>query len=286
MQNSSLKLPYAKLPYATGGVSYTIAKNALHSNGIFMIKVVVFDAYGTLFDVYSIRALADTLYPGQGPAIAAAWRDKQIEYTRLIALSDPCGAGGSRYYQPFWDITQAALRYALEQLALPQSEAAESALMGQYARLQAFPENLEVLTRLKTQGFTTAILSNGNSAMLASAVANAGMANVLDKVISVDSIRTFKTAPASYGLVGSALHVLPHEVLFVSSNAWDVLGATWFGFRTLWVNRQKLPFETLGPQPHFVGPDLTAVFSALATACANERRDFYENTPPPPGYSA
>ena len=229
-----------------------------------MIKVVAIDAYGTLFDVYSISLLADSLYPGHGTSIATLWRDKQIEYTRLIAMSDPLGAGGSRYYQSFWDITQAALRYTLERLGLTYSKVNENALMGQYAKLEAFPECLGVLRRLKSQDVTTAILSNGSTSMLGTAVASAGMVDVLDKVISVDSVRTFKTTPASYGLVCDACCVTPQEVLFVSSNAWDALGATWVGFKTLWVNRQKLPFEAIGPHPHFVGVDLTAVFEALA----------------------
>jgi 2-haloacid dehalogenase len=229
-----------------------------------MIKVVVFDAYGTLFDVYSIGALANSMYPGQGPAIATLWRDKQIEYTRLIAMSDPSGPGGSRFYQSFWDITRAALQYTLERLSLPKSEANVEALLGQYAQLEAFPENLGVLKRLKAQGVATAILSNGNVDMLGMAVASAGMAEVLDKVISVERVRTFKTTPISYGLVGDAFGVAPQEVLFVSSNAWDALGATWFGFKTLWINRQKLPFEAIGPRPNFVGTDLTAVFDAMS----------------------
>ena len=230
-----------------------------------MIKVVVFDAYGTLFDVYSIGTLANEMHPGHGAAIATLWRDKQIEYTRLIAISDPNGIRGSRYYQSFWDVTRAALGYALERLALPRSQANEDVLMGQYAKLEAFPENLDVLLRLKEKGVSTAILSNGSVAMLDSAVENAGLADVLDHVISVDRVRTFKTHPASYGLVGEVYDVQPHEVLFVSSNAWDVLGATWFGFKTLWVNRQGLPFEAIGPRPHFVGVDLTAVLDATST---------------------
>jgi 2-haloacid dehalogenase len=229
-----------------------------------MFKVVVFDAYGTLFDVYSIAALADTLYPGQGAAIAALWRDKQIEYTRLIALSDPCKEGGSRHYQSFWDITQAALGYTLERLALGRSAAHEQALMDQYAELKAFPECSAVLRRLREQGMATAILSNGNPAMLESALASAGLAGMLDQVISVDSVRTFKTSPASYALVGTGFGVQADEVLFVSSNAWDALGATWFGFCTLWLNRQNLPFEAIGPRPHAVGTDLAAVFGVLA----------------------
>ena len=224
-----------------------------------MIKVVVFDAYGTLFDVYSIGALAEQLYPGQGTAISALWRDKQIEYTRLITLSDPNGETGSRHYQSFWELTRLSLRYTLARLQLVHSQAHEDALMGQYARLQSFPENLGVLTQLKAQGIASAILSNGSPDMLASAVASAGMDGLLDQIISVDGIRLFKTAPQSYGLVLQAFTVTADEVLFVSSNAWDALGATWFGFTTLWVNRQNLPYETIGPKPSYTGPDLTAV---------------------------
>ena len=230
-----------------------------------MIKVVVFDAYGTLFDVYSIGALADSLFPENGPAIAALWRDKQIEYTRLVTMSDPQGNGGSRYYQSFWELTRASLRYTLERLNLTQSSAAEEALMGQYAKLTCFPENLGVLQHLHARGMPTAILSNGSEAMLDSAVSNAGLAGLLQKVISVDGIRLFKTTPQSYALVLDAFPVQADEVLFVSSNAWDALGAAWFGFKTLWVNRQGFPFESIGPRPTYVGKDLTKVMEVFAT---------------------
>ncbi len=228
-----------------------------------MIKVVVFDAYGTLFDVYSIGALADTLYPGNGSAIAALWRDKQIEYARLVTMSDPQGAGGSRYYQSFWELTRASLRYTLERLKLTQSSPAEEALMGQYAKLSCFPENIGVLQQLQARGMETAILSNGSVEMLASAVASAGLGGLLHKVISVDGIRLFKTSPQSYGLVLGAFPVQSDEVLFVSSNSWDALGAAWFGFQTLWVNRQGLPFESIGPRPSYVGTDLTQVLEVV-----------------------
>lgn len=229
-----------------------------------MFKVVVFDAYGTLFDVYSIGALADSLYPGSGQAIATLWRDKQIEYTRLVTLSDPQGAGGSRYYQSFWELTRASLRYTLERLQLTPSAPAQEALMGQYARLSCFAENRGVLQRLQAMGMPTAILSNGSVEMLESVVSNAGLNGLLDKVISVDGIRLFKTSPQSYGLVLHAFAVQAHEVLFVSSNAWDALGATWFGFKTLWVNRQGLPFEAIGPRPAYVGSDLSKVLEVIA----------------------
>ena len=228
-----------------------------------MIKAVVFDAYGTLFDVYSISALAERLYPTQGAAISALWRDKQIEYTRLISLSDPNSETGSRYYQSFWDITRLSLRYTLSRLKLDATLANEGALMRQYAALSPFPENLGVLQVLKGMAIPTAILSNGSRDMLDSAVASAGMKDLLNHVISVDEVKQFKTSPASYALVNKYLPVPPNEILFVSSNAWDALGATWFGFTTLWVNRQGLPTETIGPPPKYVGADLSAVLSVV-----------------------
>ena len=228
------------------------------------IRAVVFDAYGTLFDVYSIGALAEKFYPGQGVAIANLWRDKQIEYTRLITMSDPHSAGGSKHYLSFWELTRLSLRYTLQRLKLDDANATDAnvnSLMRQYAQLSAFPENIGVLQALKSKGVTTAILSNGSHDMLESAVVSAGMHDVLDHVISVETIRRFKTSPESYGLVQQVIPVPADEILFVSSNAWDALGATWFGFTTLWVNRQGLPYEAIGPRPSYTGCDLREVLN-------------------------
>ena len=227
------------------------------------IKAVVFDAYGTLFDVYAIQVLAEELYPGKGADIAIRWRDKQIEYTRLITQSDPHNASGSQYFRPFWELTRLSLEYTLDRLSLDRGSGQVEKLMQQYARLVPFSENLAVLQKIKALGLTTAILSNGSVDMLTSAVASAGMEDVLDHVISVDPIRLFKTSPESYGLVQKFIPVNKDEVLFVSSNAWDALGATWFGFTTHWVNRQGLPFEALTPRPHYSGPDLNSVLDSL-----------------------
>ncbi|MEN9590882.1 MAG: hypothetical protein RLZZ481_2668, partial [Pseudomonadota bacterium] len=227
------------------------------------IKAVVFDAYGTLFDVYSIQVLADTLYPGQGSDIAVKWRDKQIEYTRLITQSDPHNALGSQYYRPFWELTRLSLEYTLDRLKLDRTSRQVEKLLQQYAHLTPFKENLAVLKKIKSMGLTTAILSNGSMDMLTSAVKSAGMQDVLDHIISVDPIRLFKTSPESYGLVQQTIAVNKDEVLFVSSNSWDALGATWFGFTTHWVNRQGLPFEALSPQPHFSGSDLNSVLASI-----------------------
>jgi 2-haloacid dehalogenase len=227
------------------------------------IKAVVLDAYGTLFDVYSIQVLAEELYPGHGTDIAIKWRDKQIEYTRLITQSDPHNVSGSRYYRSFWELTRLSLAYTLDRLKLDRGFGQVEKLMQQYAHLTPFQENLAVLQKIKGMGLTTAILSNGSMDMLTSAVESAGMQDVLDHIISVDSIRLFKTSPESYGLVQQTIAVNKDEVLFVSSNSWDALGATWFGFTTHWVNRQGLPFEALSPQPHFSGADLNSVLASL-----------------------
>ena len=235
------------------------------------IKAVVFDAYGTLFDVYSIQVMADELYPGKGVEIALKWRDKQIEYTRLITLSDPHNASGSQYFRPFWELTRLSLEYTLDRLGLDRASGKVDMLMRQYEHLRPFPENLAVLQTIKGLGLTTAILSNGSADMLDSAVNSAGMAGALDHVISVDPIRLYKTAPESYALVQKTIPVNKDEVLFVSSNAWDALGATWFGFTTHWVNRQRLPFEALTPHPNYSGEDLHSVLDSLGVGILNTR---------------
>jgi 2-haloacid dehalogenase len=226
-------------------------------------KAVVFDAYGTLFDVYSVQHVAEQLFPGNGSALALAWRDKQIEYTRLITQSDPDSIKGSRFYRSFWELTRLSLHYCLDRLKLDRTHGQDETLMGQYAKLSPFTENLEVLRSIKRHGLTTAILSNGSPQMLDAAVQSAGMAGLLDHVISVDGIRLFKTAPQAYSLVQASMPLPLEQILFVSSNAWDALGANWFGLRTHWVNRQGLPFEALEPQPDFSGADLRSVLQTL-----------------------
>lgn len=222
-------------------------------------RAVLFDAYGTLFDVYSVGLLAEQLFPGQGQALGVLWRDKQIEYTRLVTTSDH----GARY-QPFWALTRAGLRYACKRLALDLTPEREDRLMNQYRHLSAFPENRAVLQALKAQGVVTGILSNGDAAMLNVAVQSAGLADLLDHVISVDPIRKYKTHPEAYALGEAACGLPAAQIAFVSSNSWDALAATWYGYQTLWVNRYGLPFEELGTQPARTGLDLREVLAFLA----------------------
>lgn len=219
-------------------------------------KAVLFDAYGTLFDVYSVGLLADQLFPGHGTALGLLWRDKQIEYTRLVT-----GSGQGEHYQPFWDLTRAGLRYACKRLGLDLTSAAEERLMNQYRHLSAFPENREVLQALKAAGVTTGILSNGDPDMLGVAVRSAGLEGLLDHVLSVHAVRKYKTHPDAYALGPAATGLPARQIVFVSSNSWDALAATWYGYRTLWVNRAKLPFEELGTQPARTGTSLRDVLA-------------------------
>ncbi|MEC5212935.1 2-haloacid dehalogenase [Polaromonas sp. CG_9.5] len=220
------------------------------------LRAVLFDAYGTLFDVYSVGLLAEQLFPSRGQALGVMWRDKQIEYTHLVSTSNH-GA----HYQPFWDITRAALRYACKRLGLDLRSGPEEQLMNQYRCLTAFPENREVLQALKTRGIVTGILSNGDPAMLAVAVKSAGLDDLLDHVISTDSIRKYKTHPDAYALGPQATGVPVQQTAFVSCNSWDALAATWFGYQTLWVNRNQLPFEELGTPPLYTGSSLRDVLT-------------------------
>jgi 2-haloacid dehalogenase len=222
-------------------------------------RAVLFDAYGTLFDVYSVALLAEQLCPGRGEALALLWRDKQIEYTRLVTMSAP---GGERY-RPFWELTQAALRFAAKRLGLDLGSDGESRLMNQYRALSAFPEVREVLGALKARGVTTGILSNGDPAMLGIAVRSAGLEGLLDHVISVEAVRAFKTDPRAYALGPQTLGLPARQILFVSSNGWDAVGATWFGYTTLWVNRAGLPLEQLGCEPTRIGTSLKDVLTLL-----------------------
>jgi 2-haloacid dehalogenase len=219
-------------------------------------KAVLFDAYGTLFDVYSVGLLAEQLFPGHGQALSVLWRDKQIEYTRLVTTSDD-GA----HYRPFWELTGAALRYACKRLALDLTAPREQQLMNQYRHLSAFPENREVLQALRTRGVVTGILSNGDPEMLGIAVRSAGLEGLLDHVISIDAVRKYKTHPEAYRLGTQAVKKPAGQILFVSCNGWDALAATWFGYRTLWVNRYQLPFEELGTQPTRIGTSLDDVLA-------------------------
>ena len=230
-----------------------------------MYKLIAFDAYGTLFDVYSMGELAEALFPGYGQPLVLMWRDRQIEYTRLVTLSDP-NPNGSRHYLPFWELTIRSLRYVCKRMNLNLSPDYEKQLMDQYAKLTAFDDSLSVLKAIKDKGLCTAILSNGSKEMLSTVVDSSGLKRYLDKVITIEDVRLFKTAPQAYELLLKAFPVKKQEVLFVSSNAWDALAAKWYGFDVFWVNRLGHPFEEIGEKPNYEGDTLSMVLNMIEEA--------------------
>ncbi len=215
------------------------------------ISAVAFDAFGTLFDVYSVGALAEQLFPGKGEALTALWRLKQIEYSQLRTLS--------RRYKPFIDVTEDALIFSGQKLGLDMSDAQRRQLMNQYACLSPFPENLAALKSLRSLGLPTAVLSNGTPGMLEVAIKSAGMNGLFDHVLSADAVRQYKTADAVYQLGPDTFGVPAREILFVSSNGWDAAGASWFGYTTFWINRSRQPLEVLDIEPAATGERLTDV---------------------------
>ncbi|MEO7057989.1 MAG: haloacid dehalogenase type II [Caldimonas sp.] len=219
-------------------------------------RAVLFDAYGTLFDVYSVGVVAERLFPGAGERLGVLWRDKQIEYTRLTSMS-----GRTRSFR---DCTCAGLRYAARRLDLALPAEAEAELMGAYEKLTPFAENEGVLRELQRRGIRAGVLSNGDPDMLEAVVHHAGFRDLLDPVLSVESSGRFKTDPSTYALGTAAFGLAAGEVLFVSSNCWDAIGATWFGFTTLWINRFALPLDELGAEPTRTGSSLADVLDFFA----------------------
>jgi 2-haloacid dehalogenase len=205
------------------------------------IRGYVFDAYGTLFDVHSVVE-AGRAITADPAALSAAWRQKQLEYTWLRALM---GA-----YVDFWAVTEAALRHTLRRLGLTPSADQVRRLMDAYLSLACFPEVPAALERLA--GRPRAVLSNGSPTMLAAAVASSGLARYLDHVISVDAVRTYKPSPLVYALGPGTLGIAAGELLFVSSNGWDVAGAKEFGYQVAWCNRTDALEEELGVRPDVV----------------------------------
>ncbi|MGH6777472.1 MAG: haloacid dehalogenase type II [Bradyrhizobium sp.] len=191
------------------------------------IKAVVFDAYGTLYDVQSVAAVTEESFPGYGDIITQIWRIKQLEYSWLRSLM--------RRYRDFHAITRDSLAYTLRVLGLTYDEAVFARIMEKYLHLDLYPEAMTALEAIKDR--KRAILSNGSPDMLNALVRNTGLADVLDATISVDVKKTFKPDPDVYGLIEATLDVPPASVLFVSSNPWDACGAKAFGLNVAWIER-------------------------------------------------
>ena len=193
------------------------------------MKALAFDAYGTLFDVHSVAALCEQLFPGHGNALSTMWRAKQLQYSVLRSLMNR--------YKDFWQVTQDGLVYAAKSLKLDLSADKRTRLMDAYLTLTAFPDVKPGLQQLRARGVRLAILSNGEPKMLESAARSAGIADLLDAIISVDEIQVFKPSPRVYDLASSHLKMPKSDIGFVSANNWDVHGAGSAGLTAFWIQR-------------------------------------------------
>jgi 2-haloacid dehalogenase len=207
----------------------------------FAVEALVFDAYGTLFDIQAQGQLAEALFPGHGGELSQLWRRKQLEYTWLLSLMGQ--------YRPFWEVTEEALDYAAQMLGFVLGPKQEM-LMDAYNRLPVFPDVPAALSRL-TSRYRLAVLSNGTPTMLHSVVEHNRLQHWIDPILSVEAVRIYKPHPRAYGVAVDALGLRPEQIGFISANGWDAAGAKAFGFRTYWLNRGALPQET-----HAIGPDI------------------------------
>ena len=205
------------------------------------LHALVFDAYGTLFDVHAVVDRCEKFWPGKGAQLSQAWRTKQLEYSWQRSLMGR--------YAPFSAVTRDALAYACEALGLPLDDARTKALMREYRHLAPYPDVPDALAKLKSDGRKLAILTNGSPDMIEPLVKNRGMQADFDAVLSVDGLKTFKPAPRVYQLAVDALRVPAANIGFVSSNCWDALGAKAFGFNVYWINRTQAPVDRLEVQP-------------------------------------
>ena len=209
-------------------------------SGLSDIKACVFDAYGTLFDFNSAVMRCRDDIGDAAERLSEIWRQKQLQYTWLRSLMGR--------HADFWQVTGEALDFALAAVAIDNTELRQR-LMALYRELDTFPEVTDVLTSLKQGGMQTAILSNGAPEMLAAGVEAAGLVSLLDAVLSVEDVGVFKPDPRVYQLAVDQLGVAPAAICFMSSNAWDAVGAAAFGLRVVWINRYKQPPEQLPAHP-------------------------------------
>ena len=202
-----------------------------------MPSAFIFDAYGTLFDVHSVQARCEALWPGKGALLSQAWRAKQLEYTWQRSLM--------RRYVPFSQVTEEALLFSCEFLKLNMQESEKQSLLAEYRRLALFPDVAGAMASLKTH--KRAILTNGSPDMIDPLVRNSGLR--FDAVLSVDALKVYKPAPEVYELAVRKLGVPKGDIGFVSSNCWDAIGAKSFGFTVYWINRTGAPADRSGFAP-------------------------------------
>jgi 2-haloacid dehalogenase len=222
-----------------------------NSSSTISVDALVFDAYGTLFDVQSVATLVERLFSGQGAALAQLWRSKQLEYTWLQSLM----LSPTQRREDFAAITAHALDYAAEALHLPLTAPARHRLLDAYLDLSPYPDVAPVLVALAP--LPRLVLSNGTREMLELLAATTGLAPHLDAILSVDAADIYKPSPRVYKLAVDYLKLPPARIGFVSSNGWDAVGAKAFGLSVIWVNRTGAPVERHGPKPD-------AIISSLA----------------------
>jgi 2-haloacid dehalogenase len=213
-------------------------------------RAYVFDAYGTLFDVHAAIGRHRDKVGADAAAFSELWRVKQVEYSWTHTLMDK--------YVPFWTLTERALDFCFHRFP-NVDKALKPALLDAYKKLDAYPDARPTLEALRKSGMKTAILSNGSTEMLASAVSNAGLKEVLDFVLSVDEVRGFKPGLEVYDLALDAMEMKPEDVIFISSNRWDVAGSKNARFRPIWVNRAGNPDEYPEFQPMQVVKSLSEI---------------------------
>jgi 2-haloacid dehalogenase len=224
------------------------------------VDALVFDAYGTLFDVHSVGTTAERLVPGHGAALSQLWRSKQLEYTWLQSLMQ----SPMQRRQDFAAVTALALDHAAATLGLPLAGAARHRLLDAYLDLSPFPDALSTLARLAPR--PRLILSNGTRAMLEPLCASTGVTRHLDAILSVDAAGIYKPSPSAYQLALDYLKFLPVRIGFVSANAWDAIGAKAFGFTSFWINRSHAPLDRHGPKPDATIGTLSDLPSLLGDA--------------------
>ena len=218
-------------------------------------KALVFDLYGTLYNVHSVAARCEAQYPQRGNEISTLWRQKQLEYTWLRSLMGE--------YRNFEQATRDALVYTCKHLGLALDEAACDMLWQEYLRIQPFPEVPEALRRLNALGLPLAILSNGSTHSIRTVVQHSGLEHAFAHLISVDAVEIFKPHPRVYELAERRLALQRSDILFVSSNAWDAAGARHYGYPACWVNRSGGCFDELGQQPDHVVTGIDALAALM-----------------------
>ena len=232
----------------------------VNSSGSISADALVFDAYGTLFDVHSVETTADRLFPGRGSALSQLWRAKQLEYTWLQSLMQ----SPLQRREDFAAVTAHALDYAAEALGLPLAAAARHRLLDAYLDLAPFADVEPALAQLAP--LPRLILSNGTREMLEPLAAATGIARHLDAILSVDTAGVYKPSPRVYQLAVDHLKLLPTRIGFVSSNGWDAIGAKAYGLTSIWVKRRQVPLDRHGPKPDAIIASLAELPALLSKA--------------------